>query len=223
MMNRPLTMNAQDPTPPRLGARDWLTAALNALTEGGIETVQITVLARTLGVTRGSFYWHFESREALLSALLDEWRARNTGVMLEATAKTASLDLGILALFSVWVDHTRFDQRLDQAVRDWARRDDTLRDLIKAEDDARVGAVSDMFKRHGYPETEAFIRARVIYFTQISFYALEVENDETLAERMGYLDEYFLCFTGREIDPDIAAAYRKANLKDAQDDDDQNP
>jgi len=122
--------------PARLAADDWLEAALATLVSGGIEAVQITVLARDLGVTRGSFYWHFESREALLDALLTEWRARNTGVMVEALEGTTTLDDGILALFSVWVDHRRFDPRLDQAVRDWARHSEQLRGVVKAEDAA---------------------------------------------------------------------------------------
>lgn len=172
-----------------------------------MEAVQITALARDLGVTRGSFYWHFESREALLDALLDTWRERNTGVMLDAIRDSPSLDTAILALFSVWVDHTRFDPRLDQAIRDWARHDAAVRRAVKSEDHARVAAIADLFERHDFPQPESFIRARVIYFTQISFYALRVEEDETMAERLSYLSAYFLTFTGRQIAPDIAAAY----------------
>lgn len=196
----------------RLNAADWIEAALQLLVQEGIDAVQITVLARRLHVTRGSFYWHFDSREALLDALLEEWRARNTGVMVEAIADTATLDDGILALFSVWVDHSRFDADLDQAIRDWARRDEALRKTVKAEDEARVTAIAGFFGRQGYAPKEAYIRARVIYFTQISYYALRVEDDENMAERLGYLSEYFRCFTGREIDPDIADAYRAASL-----------
>ena len=211
---RPIASQKTSRPAPRLGAENWLAAALNALSERGIESVQITALSRDLGVTRGSFYWHFESREALLDALLAEWQLRNTGVMLEALATASSLDDAILALFAVWVDHSRFDPKLDQAIRDWARHDEAVRTAVKSEDDARVSAIAALFETHGYAKAEAFIRARVIYFTQISFYALRIEEDETLAERMSYLSEYFLCFTGREIDADIASAYRQANLKD---------
>lgn len=215
-----MTLLATSEKPQRLTAADWISAALNMLKEAGLEAVQITMLAKHLSVTRGSFYWHFDSREDLLGALIAEWRARNTGVMVEAIRDAGSLDEGILALFSVWVDHTRFDARLDQAIRDWARHDEPLRDVVKAEDDARVAAIARFFEEHGYPEAEAFIRARVIYFTQISFYALHVDNDKTMAQRMGYLNEYFRCFTGRDIDHDIAAAYRMANLKEDDHDSD---
>ncbi|MEO3417363.1 TetR/AcrR family transcriptional regulator [Roseovarius sp. CAU 1744] len=201
-----MTLQSSTRTPdrqPRLTGDDWIEAALELLVSDGVDAVQITVLARNLGVTRGSFYWHFDSREALLDALLAEWRARNTGVMVEAIAETRTLDDGILALFAVWTDHTRFDPQLDQAIRDWARYADDLRKTVQAEDDARVAAISDFFKRHGYAPTEAFIRARVIYFTQLSYYALNVQ--EPMADRISYLAAYFLSFTGREIDAEAAA------------------
>jgi len=198
---------------PRLTGEDWIECALTVLVESGIEAVQITALARRLDVTRGSFYWHFESREALLDALLTEWRARNTGVMVEALDDAETLDDGILALFSVWVDHRRFDPRLDQSVRDWARHSEQLRASVKAEDAARVRTIAAFYERHGFGTTEAFIRARVIYFTQISYYALHMEEDEAIPERMSYLEAYFRSFTGRDIDPDIAAAYRMDTLE----------
>ena len=185
---------------PRLTGADWVEAALDVLIETGIEAVQITALARQLNVTRGSFYWHFESREILLDALLEEWRARNTGVMIEAIKKTDCLEDGIFSLFSVWVDHTRFDPKLDQAIRDWARHSDKLRKIIKVEDNARVSAIAGFYERHGFSESEAFIRARV-------------EDDEDFQERLGYLNEYFKCFTGRDMDPALGAAHTAKYLK----------
>jgi len=194
----------------QLGPDDWIGAALSVLIEHGIEAVQITALARKLNVTRGSFYWHFEGRRDLLKALLAEWRARNSGVMLDALAQSDSLETGILDLFSVWVDHTRFDPKLDQAVRDWARRDGALSEALREEDDARVAAIAAFFERFWYAPTEAFVRARVIYFTQLSFYALGI--DEPMQSRVGYLDAYFLCFTGRKVDASVSETYRRMLL-----------
>jgi len=194
----------------RLGPDDWIGAALTVLVGEGVEAVQITALARKLKVTRGSFYWHFEGRDDLLDALLAEWRARNSGVMLDALAQSKSLEAGILDLFSVWVDHNRFDPNLDQAVRDWARRDNKLGRSLRKEDDARVAAIAGFFERFDFEPTEAFVRARVIYFTQLSFYALGI--DEPMQRRVSYLDAYFLCFTGTKIDASMSEAYRRLLL-----------
>lgn len=192
----------------RLTRDDWIDAALRLLIDGGVDAIQITVLSRGLGVTRGSFYWHFDSRESLLDALIHQWRSRNTGVIVDAVSKADTLDDGILALFAVWTDHRRFDPALDQAIRNWARYDDALRARLKSEDDARIDAVAAMFQRFDYPQPEAFIRARVICFTQITYYALDVAAGETDAQRMSYLGAYFRCFTGRDINPGTANAYR---------------
>lgn len=194
----------------QLGPDDWIGAALSLLIEEGVNAVQITALARQLKVTRGSFYWHFTGRGDLLEALLAEWRARNSGVMLDALAQSESLEAGILDLFSVWVDHTRFDPDLDQAVRDWARRDEALGTMLRDEDDARVAAIAAFFERFDFEPTEAFVRARVLYFTQLSFYALGI--DEPMQRRVGYLDAYFLCFTGTKIDASVSDAYRRLLL-----------
>jgi len=197
----------------RLTRDAWIEAARTLLLGGGVDALEITVLARALGVTRGSFYWHFESRDDLLDALISRWRSRNTGVMVEAVEDAKTLDDGILALFAVWTDHRRFDPELDQAIRDWARYDPKLRELLKIEDNARIAAVSAFFEKFGYPQPEAFIRARVICFTQITYYALDVAQDEDHDQRISYLNAYFRCFTGRDVHPATADAYRKILLR----------
>jgi len=196
---------------PQLTRDDWIEQGLSVLVEDGVEAVQITHLSRRLGVTRGSFYWHFEDRGDLLNALLEEWRARNTGVMIAALSEAESVAQGILELFSVWIDHNRFDSNLDHAVRDWGRRSAAVRESMSAEDDNRIDAIARFFARHGFEQTDAFVRARVIYFTQLSYYALGVR--EPMAKRMSYLESYYRCFTGQEIDPTVAEDYRQLLIK----------
>jgi AcrR family transcriptional regulator len=57
----------------RLSALDWENAALDAIAEHGVSAAAVEPLARRLGVTKGSFYWHFPTREALLKAALERW------------------------------------------------------------------------------------------------------------------------------------------------------
>jgi AcrR family transcriptional regulator len=61
--------------PARLSASDWAQGALDLLGEQGLSAVGVEPLARRLGVTKGSFYWHFPSRDALLTAALERWEA----------------------------------------------------------------------------------------------------------------------------------------------------
>lgn len=57
----------------RLSAEDWELAALHLIAEQGVGALAVEALARQLGVTKGSFYWHFRTREALLNAALERW------------------------------------------------------------------------------------------------------------------------------------------------------
>src|SRR5690349_9500352 len=57
----------------RLSAADWAQTALDVIAEQGVAAVAVEPLARRLGVTKGSFYWHFPSRDALLQAALERW------------------------------------------------------------------------------------------------------------------------------------------------------
>lgn len=59
----------------RLSAADWERAALEMISDAGVDALAVEALARRLGVTKGSFYWHFKNREALLQAALIRWEA----------------------------------------------------------------------------------------------------------------------------------------------------
>ena len=62
----------------RLTAETWTGAALEAIAEGGLAAVTVEGLARRLGATKGSFYWHFSNRDALIEATLAGWEAGET-------------------------------------------------------------------------------------------------------------------------------------------------
>ena len=64
--------------PGRLTADTWTGVALEAIAEGGLAAVSVEGLARRLGATKGSFYWHFDNRDALIEATLAAWEAGET-------------------------------------------------------------------------------------------------------------------------------------------------
>jgi len=68
----------------RLDREAWTRAALDAFEAGGPAGVAVVPLARSLGVTRGSFYWHFESRDELLEAALELWEHEHSDAILES-------------------------------------------------------------------------------------------------------------------------------------------
>src|SRR5438477_5061825 len=66
-----------------LSAADWITVAMEAIVEGGVVDVAVEPLAARLGATKGSFYHHFENRDALITAALEEWERAQTEAVIE--------------------------------------------------------------------------------------------------------------------------------------------
>jgi AcrR family transcriptional regulator len=175
----------------------WLDLALETLVAQGVDGVRILPLARRLGVSRSSFYWYFASRKDLLDHLLDHWRATNTQAIVDRANRPApSIIRAVLNLFECWADERLFNPQLDFTIRSWARQSKSVRKSVDGADEARLAAIRDMYLRHGYGGEDAFIRARVLYYMQIGYYALEVR--EPMAVRFSHLKAYLMSFTGKQ-------------------------
>lgn len=162
----------------RLDSDDWLRAARNALIAGGIAAVKVEPLAASLGVTAGSFYWHFSNRGALLSRLLEHWRVANSAAMVRAAASDgATAEERFDAFLSVWVTEEDYSPAYDAAIRDWARTSDDVRSAVHAVDTLRVSLLEGIFADLGYDRDRAAVRARITYFHQVGYYALDLRDD----------------------------------------------
>jgi len=176
---------------------DWLQQALEIFVKEGIDAIRITRLANDLGVTRGSFYWHFKNREDLIESLVAYWKDKNTAAITTSVAQASSLADGIFHFFETCIDDALFDPRLDLALREWARRSPSIHQLVNDEDAARIDALCQFYRRFDYPMPQALIRARVLYYSQIGFYALG--TSESLQTRLDYTEAYFEAFTGQRL------------------------
>jgi AcrR family transcriptional regulator len=184
----------------KVAREDWLRIALKTLMTDGVEAVKVLDLARRLGVSRSSFYWYFDSRQDLLDHLLQHWAETNTKAIIDHTAMPAATIMeGIINIATCWLNRRLFDPRLDFAIREWARRSKAVHKIVQQADDVRVAAIQQMFLRHDYATRDAFTRARVLYFMQIGYYALDIKED--LEERIAPTAEYLRAFTGREPEP----------------------
>lgn len=174
---------------------DWIDTALNTLISEGIEQVKVMVLAKKLNVSRASFYWYFSDKEALHHVLIEHWSDMNTQVIVKQASKPAqSIIEAVANVFWCWINNYSFSPKLDAAVRAWAHQDKRINDLVDEEDEKRLTAIKMMYLQHGYSDKEAFIRARVLYFMQIGYYALDIQ--ESFETRLSYFEPYVFSFTG---------------------------
>jgi len=153
----------------RLGRDDWLDAAFDAVVEAGFDNVRVLVIADTLGVTRGSFYWHFADHSMLVSALIERWRTRQVEAdrALEALStgdpKADLLRLLDEAMARGGADFK--DMRFELALRDLGRRDPAVAKMLVELDDARRGLIEARFRRlTGDPKAAADLAA-LFYLT----------------------------------------------------------
>ena len=180
---------------PKRDREDWLQQARQVLISDGVDRVRVDPLAKLLGVTAGSFYHHFESRQELLDGLLRHWEAENSGPMFRAVAAAgADPDNQIDALFQTWLAETDYDPKYDAAVRAWAHGDRRVSEAVRREDDRRIALLQGIFVRLGYDRTRAFIRARIAYFHQVGYQAMEIT--ESPLERQQIYSLYREALTG---------------------------
>ena len=174
----------------------WLDVAYDALIEGGVEAVRVMPLAETLGLSRTSFYWHFADREALLNALIQRWKEKNTGNLVRQTQLFAeTITEAALNLFDCWIAPELFDARLELAMRNWSQSSPELKAIFEKTDAERIEALRAMFARFSFDAHQADIRANTIYLTQVGYICMKA--DEPLPERIRRMPLYVETFTGR--------------------------
>lgn len=215
--NRTDTQTPADEDGARSTKEDWLTLAIATLVSEGIDNVKVQVMARQLGVSRSSFYWFFDSLKDLQDQMLDRWLAKNTGPIIERALRPAeTINKAVCNVFECWIDDRLFEPDLDIAVRIWGRHEPRIRSVLEEADRQRVEALTRMFMRYDYAEEEARTRARVLYYTQIGHFTLQVL--ESYEDRLSHLRSYLVTFTGTEPTPaDMAPLEKITRLKISND------
>jgi AcrR family transcriptional regulator len=169
----------------QLSARDWLDQGLKVLAERGFTALKAEPLAKAMGVSRGSFYWHFADIGAFHRAILKHWRevaAEQIIANLEAAASDHANPLPLLL-------RQAFGGKLalEKAVRSWATLDPLARSAVQAIDRRRLSYVEGMLRAAGLSPDVARARAQILYWAFIGF-ALS-EKPLPRARQQAVLDE----------------------------------
>lgn len=139
-------------------AEDWIQAAIVLLAEDSVDALRVDELAKRLGVTKGSFYWHFENREALLLAVLETWRARTTREIEDFISHSSGSPAARIARLLRIAIRNRPDVPggpLELSLRDWARRDAKVRKIIEEVDAERIAVLVRLYRDAGLDGPEA--------------------------------------------------------------------
>jgi len=143
---------------PRLTRDDWLDAAFKAVVDGGFDNVRVLVIAQGLGVTRGSFYWHFTDHADLVTALIARWRGHEVELNRDLhLASEADPQVDLERLLEAALAHAGTDlenMRFELALRGLGRRDPGVAKLLVEVDAARMALFESKFLRlTGNPNT----------------------------------------------------------------------
>ncbi len=161
----------------RLNREDWLDAAFAAAVEHGFDGVRVLVLADTLGVTRGSFYWHFKDHAELIAALLERWRATEAASN-QRLQQPANADpvKDLEQLLDAALAHGGADlsnMRFELALRGLGRRDPAVAAMLLEVDQARMALFAGKFARITADAKTAVDLAALFYLAVVgSFQAL---------------------------------------------------
>ena len=150
---------------------DWIKGATVQLTDAGIDAVRVDVLAKTLGVTRGSFYWHFKDRDDLLRSVLHAWRdAATEQIIVRFERKHADPRLLLKELISLPFRGRSAQRaaRIELAIRAWARRDAMARQAVDEVDERRISYHAQLFSSLGFDIPEARARAFALYAYEVA-------------------------------------------------------
>jgi AcrR family transcriptional regulator len=147
----------------RLTTRDWTAAALVALARGGIAAVAVEPIAASLGATKGSFYWHFASRDALLEAALLEWERTDTDDVITLVETEPDVRRRLRKLLAVALGGgKRPGERVELALQSTA--DHPLVAPVLARVTARrLGYLTELFRELGFTPDEARQRSLLAY------------------------------------------------------------
>jgi AcrR family transcriptional regulator len=161
-------MARTNPTPesPRLDSQAWVRAALDILAEQGIDGVRVEILAKQLGVTKGSFYWHFKDRDALFDAILDSWRRQATLRIisrLDQAAQDSAGRLRHLLLLPFQGARSERGAEVELSIRLWGRRDPRAHAALAEVDQLRLRYIAGLLEDCGYSAADAQARAVLAY------------------------------------------------------------
>lgn len=151
----------------RLARNDWLDHALTVLAAEGFTSLKADTLAKSLGVSRGSFYWHFEDLASFHEAVLDRWLEASVLTIVEKVEAEGTEPAERLRLLVEIA--ASGDRRLEQAVRAWAFNDAKVSDVVATVDKQRLDYITELLWQMKVKKRDINGRALLLYLTSVGY------------------------------------------------------
>ncbi|GAA2799216.1 TetR/AcrR family transcriptional regulator [Crossiella cryophila] len=179
---------------------DWTAAALTALAEGGLAAVAIEPLAARVGATKGSAYWHFANREALLVATLARWEQEHTEAVITLAEQEPDPARRLRLLFAGVLDHP-CGNAVELALLA-AGEDPVIRPVLDRVTQRRITYLTTLFGQCGFAKAEARRRAVLAYSAYLGhahlFRMAPAAMPSTKQQRRAHLDESMAALLSRQ-------------------------
>lgn len=174
---------------PALSPEDWIAAGLEALAQGGPAALRAEAIARDIGATKGSFYWHFKDLPAYKSAILDHWQRHCTDEMIalaESQPDARSRLNALIALATAIPDpeSPAPDHAAEQAIRGWSRHDPLAAEAVARVDRQRLAYLRDQLAEK---DGDAERNARLLYAAHLGLELLAPDAGDSRAADLRHL------------------------------------
>jgi AcrR family transcriptional regulator len=150
-----------------LSPDDWAKAALAAIARGGVEAVAVEPIAAELGATKGSFYWHFTNRDALIQAALDKWEREGTDAVIDDLEREPDPARRLRKVLAAAFERGPVD-RAEVALLADPGHPAAVR-AVRRVADRRITYISRQLEALGWDPGSALDRAALMYYVYIGY------------------------------------------------------
>jgi AcrR family transcriptional regulator len=164
----------------KMNRQSWFDAGFEQLAAHGPQGLRVMAIARQLGVTKGSFYWHFKNLREYRAALMTEWERRYTHQIIQQVERAGGDAAAKLRrLMSVSARAASAGPRITFALRLWAMSDPRVGKIVARVDDVRLAYLTNLLCEIGWGKRDAMTLAR---FAQQALVGRLVLSDPPLSE-----------------------------------------
>ena len=190
---------------------DWAKAALKTIARGGIDALAVETVAAELGATKGSFYWHFKDRDALIQAALDKWEQRRTEAVIEDLEREPDPAARLKKILGAGYEFGPTD-RAEIVLLANPEHPAAVR-AVRRVVERRITYLAEQLEKLGWDATEALDRAVVLYDVYVGYMQMAHVTPHLVSDaaRRRQLDLVFNAFASGERQAKHGARKRRSD------------